>query len=173
VAPGAEEGDGAVLTSHGERLRNDFVARHDWIFLTPNGRFWPVARTMGERLNLTVTAASRAHPHGVLPYLAHVDVISGAVRGPAGDRDSRRAPDTRAVHTSDVNGRTGTYTLTIPFVAGAVLRPSARQRRQPQRGRLPRRGDYDTLRRSLRLTMIQPGACAGTTTLHSCRPSAG
>jgi hypothetical protein len=71
----------------------------------------------GERLSLrvTVTTASRPNYHGVLPRLAHVDVIRGAVRGPARDRDSWRAPDTRVVRTVDVERRTGTYTLRIPI----------------------------------------------------------
>jgi hypothetical protein len=74
----------------------------------------------GEKLTLsvTVTTASRANPHGILPELAHVDVIRGAVRGPAADRDDWRAPDTKVVRTVDVSGRKGTYTLRIPLVAG-------------------------------------------------------
>jgi hypothetical protein len=71
----------------------------------------------GERLRLeiTVTTASRPNYHGDLPKLAHVDVIRGAVRGPARDRDSWRAPDTRVVRSIDVDGRTGTYTVRIPI----------------------------------------------------------
>ncbi|MFF5576470.1 PHP domain-containing protein [Streptomyces luteogriseus] len=74
----------------------------------------------GERITLyvTVTSASRPNPQGILPELAHVDVIRGAVRGPAADRDSWRAPDTRVVQTKDVAGRKGTYTLRIPLTAG-------------------------------------------------------
>ncbi|GGZ38875.1 PHP domain-containing protein [Streptomyces poonensis] len=74
----------------------------------------------GDRLTLsvTVTSASRPNPHGVLPELAHVDVIRGAVRGPVADRDAWRAPDTRVVHTRDVSGRKGTYTLRVPLTAG-------------------------------------------------------
>ncbi|MGP3981587.1 PHP domain-containing protein [Streptomyces sp. KR80] len=77
----------------------------------------------GERLLLTVTVttASRPNFHGVLPQLAHLDVIRGAVRGPAWDRNAWRAPDTRVVHTADVSGRTGTYTLRIPV--GRVEEP--------------------------------------------------
>lgn len=75
----------------------------------------------GERvvLDITVTSASRPNPHGVLPELAHVDVVRGAVRGPAADRDAWRAPDTRVVRTEDVTGRKGTYTLRVPLTAGA------------------------------------------------------
>ncbi|MCX3289167.1 histidinol-phosphatase [Streptomyces sp. NEAU-H22] len=74
----------------------------------------------GEKLtlNVTVTSASRPNPQGLLPELAHVDVIRGAVRGPVADRDSWKAPDTRVVRTQDVSGRTGTYALRIPLTAG-------------------------------------------------------
>ncbi|WP_306214471.1 PHP domain-containing protein [Actinoplanes sp. RD1] len=57
----------------------------------------------GERLTLsvTVTGATRPNFHGVVPSLAHLDVIRGTVRGSARDRDSWRAPDTRVVATFD------------------------------------------------------------------------
>lgn len=71
----------------------------------------------GERifLNVTVTTASRPNHHGEVPNLAHLDVIRGAVRGPVADRDAWRAPNTRVVHTADVGGRRGRYTLRIPL----------------------------------------------------------
>ncbi|MFI6851313.1 PHP domain-containing protein [Streptomyces sp. NPDC050416] len=74
----------------------------------------------GEKLtlNVTVTTASRPNPQGILPELAHVDVIRGAVRGPVADRDTWKAPDTRVVRSQDVSGRTGTYTLRIALTAG-------------------------------------------------------
>ncbi|MFF4055672.1 PHP domain-containing protein [Streptomyces sp. NPDC001708] len=74
----------------------------------------------GERITLyvTVTSASRPNPQGILPELAHVDVIRGAVRGPVSDRDGWQAPDTRVVQAKDVSGRKGTYTLRIPLTAG-------------------------------------------------------
>jgi hypothetical protein len=72
-------------------------------------------------LEVTITTASRPNYHGEVPKLAHVDVIRGAVRGPAVDRDTWRAPDTRVVRTLDVSGRTGTYTLRIPL--GTVSEP--------------------------------------------------
>ncbi|MET8975447.1 PHP domain-containing protein [Streptomyces sp. NPDC004539] len=70
----------------------------------------------GEKLTLevTVTTASRVNPHGVLPKLAHVDVIRGTVTGPVADADSWKAPDTKVVRTKDVSGLKGTYTLRIP-----------------------------------------------------------
>ncbi|MFF3846197.1 histidinol-phosphatase [Streptomyces sp. NPDC002328] len=74
----------------------------------------------GEKLtlNITVTSATRRNPQGILPELAHVDVIRGAVRGPASDRDSWRAPDTKVAWTKDVSGRKGTYTLRVPLTVG-------------------------------------------------------
>ncbi|MGW0419724.1 PHP domain-containing protein [Streptomyces sp. NPDC003015] len=74
----------------------------------------------GERITLyvTVTTTSRPNPQGILPELAHVDVIRGAVRGPVSDRDGWKAPDTKVVRTQDVSGRKGTYTLRIPLTAG-------------------------------------------------------
>ncbi|MFF0731301.1 PHP domain-containing protein [Streptomyces chartreusis] len=74
----------------------------------------------GEKLtlNVTVTTASRPNPQGILPELAHVDVIRGSVRGPVTDRDAWQAPDTKVVSTADVSGRKGTYTLRIPLTAG-------------------------------------------------------
>ncbi|WP_030662710.1 PHP domain-containing protein [Streptomyces cellulosae] len=74
----------------------------------------------GEKLtlNVTVTTASRPNTQGILPQLAHVDVIRGAVRGPVADREDWRAPDTKVVQTTDVSGREGTYTLRIPLTAG-------------------------------------------------------
>ncbi|MFD4554497.1 PHP domain-containing protein [Streptomyces sp. NPDC058469] len=74
----------------------------------------------GDRLtlNITVTTASRPNAQGILPELAHVDVIRGAVRGAVSDRDAWRAPDTKVVRTADVSGRKGTYTLRIPVTAG-------------------------------------------------------
>ncbi|QNP69151.1 histidinol-phosphatase [Streptomyces roseirectus] len=70
----------------------------------------------GEKLTLevTVTTASRVNPHGILPKLAHVDVIRGTVTGPVTDADSWKAPDTKVVRTKDVSGLKGTYTLRIP-----------------------------------------------------------
>lgn len=74
----------------------------------------------GEKLtlNITVTTASRPNPQGILPELAHVDVVRGAVRGAVADRDTWQAPDTKVVATKDVSGRKGTYTLRIPLTAG-------------------------------------------------------
>lgn len=71
----------------------------------------------GENIELTVTVTTATRPghHGEIPRLAHLDVIRGAVRGPVADRDDWRAPDTKVVHTADVEGRRGRFTLRIPL----------------------------------------------------------
>lgn len=69
-------------------------------------------------LDITVTSACRPHPQGILPELAHVDLVRGAVRGPAADRDGRRAPDTKVAWSKDVSRRKGTYALRVPLTAG-------------------------------------------------------
>ncbi|MCX4766328.1 histidinol-phosphatase [Streptomyces sp. NBC_01275] len=75
----------------------------------------------GEKLtlNITVTTASRPNTQGILPELAHVDVVRGAVRGAVSDRDAWQAPDTKVVRTTDVSGRKGTYTLRVPITVGS------------------------------------------------------
>lgn len=55
------------------------------------------------------------NPFTATTGLGTVGVIRGAVCGPAADRDEWRAPDTKVVHTADVGGRTGRYTLRIPL----------------------------------------------------------
>ena len=78
----------------------------------------------GERLTLTVTVHSATRPnfHGVLPRLAHLDVIRGAVTGRPADPDSWRAPDTRVVKSRDVSARRGAYT--VSFELGAATAPA-------------------------------------------------
>lgn len=78
----------------------------------------------GERLELRIRVASanRPNPQGILPKLAHLDVIRGAVTGAATDRDSWRAPATRVVQQIDTSGRRGTYELRIPL--GRAAEPS-------------------------------------------------
>ncbi|MFE1883124.1 PHP domain-containing protein [Streptomyces diastatochromogenes] len=112
---------GRVWLDHGHLLDGlDVRLKRDCDFgrgVTLGGR---LRVRKGEKITLyvTVTTASRANPQGILPELAHVDVIRGAVRGPVADRDSWQAPDTKVVETRDVSGRTGTYTLRIPLTAG-------------------------------------------------------
>ncbi|WP_330286562.1 PHP domain-containing protein [Streptomyces sp. NBC_00576] len=112
---------GRVWLDHGHLLDGlDVRLTRDCDFgrgVTLGGRL-RVRRGEKLTLNITVTTASRLNPQGVLPELAHVDVIRGAVRGPATDRDTWRAPDTKVVKSKDVTGRKGTYTLRVALTAG-------------------------------------------------------
>ncbi|MFG2549840.1 PHP domain-containing protein [Streptomyces sp. NPDC048581] len=112
---------GRVWLDHGHLLDGlDVRLKRDCDFgrgVTLGGR---LRVRKGEKLTLTitVTTASRPNPQGILPELAHVDVIRGAVHGPTADRDAWKAPDTKVVRTVDVAGRKGTYTLRVPLTAG-------------------------------------------------------
>lgn len=112
---------GRVWLDHGHLLDGlDVRLTRDCEFgrgVTLGGRL-RVRRGEKLTLNITVTSASRLNPQGILPELAHVDVIRGAVRGPVADRDTWQAPDTKVVKSKDVTGRTGTYTLRVPLTAG-------------------------------------------------------
>lgn len=109
---------GRVWVDHGQLLDGLDV----WV-VPDHGAGEPV--TLGGRLTLpagraatlyiTITTASRPNFHGVLPALAHVDVITGSVTGRAKDPDSWKAPDTRVMKRIDVAGRTGTFTLKVPL----------------------------------------------------------
>ncbi len=65
-------------------------------------------------LEVTVHAQSVPNDAGAVPRLAHVDLVRGAVTGPAADPTEWRAPDTRVVATQEVGGRTGTFVLRFP-----------------------------------------------------------
>jgi hypothetical protein len=82
--------------------------------VTLGGRL-TVRRSERLELRVTVTTATRPNFHGLLPQLAHLDVIRGVVTGTAPDKDNWRAPDTRVVEQVDVQRKTGTYTLRIPL----------------------------------------------------------
>jgi len=112
---------GRVWLDHGHLLDGlDVRLTRDCEFgrgVTLGGRL-RVRRGEKLTLNITVASASRLNPQGILPELAHVDVIRGAVRGPAADRDVWKAPDTKVVRSTDVSGRKGTYTLRVPLTVG-------------------------------------------------------
>ncbi|GAT72258.1 PHP domain-containing protein [Microbacterium hydrocarbonoxydans] len=66
-------------------------------------------------LTITVTTTDYVNAAGILPQLAHVDLIAGPITGPAADADAMRAPETRVVHRFDTTARRGTFTLTHVF----------------------------------------------------------
>ncbi len=56
-------------------------------------------------VTIDIDLARRPNPSGAVPQLARVDLISGPVTGPVGDRDTLAAPGTRVVETFEVTGR--------------------------------------------------------------------
>ena len=113
---------GRVWVDHGH-----LVDALDVRLVAQDGR----SRTLGGRLavdrgtrvelRVVVRTATRANPHGVVPRLAHLDVIRGAVTGAVADRDTWRAPDTRVIEQFDTGARTGTYTVRMPL--GRITEP--------------------------------------------------
>ncbi|MDQ2755980.1 MAG: PHP domain-containing protein [Actinomycetota bacterium] len=69
----------------------------------------------GTRLELviSVTPATRPNWAQFVPQLARVDVVRGALTGPASDRDAISAPGTKVVLQRDVSGATGTVKIVL------------------------------------------------------------
>lgn len=70
-----------------------------------------VRRGADVEISITVTTTGYRNSAGILPALAHVDVIGGPVTGSPTDRDAMRAPGTTVWNQIDVAGRTGTFTV--------------------------------------------------------------
>lgn len=66
-------------------------------------------------VTITVTTTDSANAAGIVPQLAHLDLIAGPVTGTAADADAMRAPETRVVRQFDTTGSRGTFTLTHVF----------------------------------------------------------
>ncbi|MGH8773613.1 MAG: histidinol-phosphatase [Jiangellaceae bacterium] len=69
----------------------------------------------GERAELSIVIDLATQPNWAqfVPRLARVDVIRGAVTGPASDKDTFSAPDSQVVESFDVAGDTGAVTLNL------------------------------------------------------------
>lgn len=66
-------------------------------------------------VSMTITTTTYANSAGIVPQLAHVDLIGGPVTGPVRDKDTLRAPKTRVLKSFDTTGRRGTFTITHTF----------------------------------------------------------
>ena len=102
---------GRVWVDHGglvDRLDIRLVAGGREV---PLGGVLTVRRGTQVRLRIRIRTASRPNWSQVIPELAKVDVIRGAVTGPARDRDTFTAPETRVVRSFDVSGETRVVTL--------------------------------------------------------------
>ncbi|GAB2477429.1 PHP domain-containing protein [Promicromonospora xylanilytica] len=76
-----------------------------------------VTRGTPVELTIAIDLAQGVNHAGLLPELARVDLIRGAVTGPAADPDTLYAPGTRVVRSWDTSGRSGSVELSSTFVA--------------------------------------------------------
>jgi len=75
-----------------------------------------VARGTALELVVDVVPTTTRNSAGLLPRLAHLDVVRGVVTGPVADRDTMRAPGTRVVETLDVSDRSGApFRVVVPL----------------------------------------------------------
>jgi hypothetical protein len=96
---------GGLISAIDVRLR----AGGQWVTL---GGTLTAPRGSGVELVVTIDLANGPNWAQFAPKLGRVDVIRGAVNGPAADRDSLSTPDTSVVHSVDVNARYGTVSFT-------------------------------------------------------------
>lgn len=66
-------------------------------------------------VSMTITTTDYANFAGIVPELAHVDIIGGPITGPVQDSFTMRAPKTKVLKTFDTTGRRGTFTITHVF----------------------------------------------------------
>lgn len=74
-----------------------------------------VPRGTTVELVIDVEPTAQRNSAGILPRLAHLDVIRGEITGPVGDRDTMVAPKTRVIELLDVSARSGSpFQIVIP-----------------------------------------------------------
>lgn len=74
-----------------------------------------IAEPTEVELTLSIETASQVNHAGLLPQLARVDLILGAVTGPAADSSTTIAPATRVVKSWDTTDQDGTLELRYAF----------------------------------------------------------
>lgn len=74
-----------------------------------------VRRGQDVQVTMAVTTTDYANFAGIVPELAHVDIIGGPVTGRVLDREGFRAPQTTVMKSFDTTGRRGTFTLSHVF----------------------------------------------------------
>lgn len=82
-----------------------------------------VARGTKLVMKVTVTPTTEQNSAGILPRLAHLDLIVGRVTGPAADLDEIHAPNTRVVERIDTL-RQGLEPFTVEFDLGEATENS-------------------------------------------------
>lgn len=109
---------GRVWVSHGDLIRGlDVRVRvrdggRDGVTL---GGQLKVRRGADVDVRIVIQLAGTPNLAQVIPTLARVDLIAGAVTGAAGDRDTFTTPDTKVVRSYEVGRNTGQVVLTHTF----------------------------------------------------------
>ena len=109
---------GRVWVGHGDLIRGLDVQvralRGNRKGVTIGGTL-PIYRGDDVEVTIRVTLANRPNFAQLIPTLARVDLISGAVTGPVTDKDTFTTPATAVVKSFEVGRNTGTVTLTHTF----------------------------------------------------------
>ena len=114
---------GKIVAVHGRIIEGLDVrvrSTDDAQGVTLGGRSW-VRKGGTVTVDIAVEVAGAANASGMVPKLAHVDLIAGPVTGPNSDRDSLTAPETRVVKTFEVRG--GVHRVTFQHTFTNVDRP--------------------------------------------------
>jgi hypothetical protein len=113
---------GRVWVDHGHLISGLTVtlrAVDDTAAAATLGETLTVAAGTALELVIDVEPTTTANSYGILPRLAHLDVIAGVITGPVGDRQTMTAPQTRVVELLDVSDRSGSpFRVVVPL--GAV-----------------------------------------------------
>jgi len=102
---------GRMWVDHGRLLEGLDVRLRAGGQEVPLGGILTARRGTPVRLVIRIEPARTPNWAQFVPQLAKVDVVRGAVTGPATDRDVFTAPGTRVARTWDVSGRTQTISL--------------------------------------------------------------
>lgn len=96
---------GNVWVDHGQLVESVDVQVRAGGAVVGLGGILTAKRGSRIELRVRIVAATRANWAGFVPALRKVDLIVGAVTGPAADRDTMYAPETRVRRSWDVSGK--------------------------------------------------------------------
>ncbi len=108
---------GQILTTHGGIIDGADIrvtTSDDKQGVTTGGRTF-VTKGGTVTATITINLASRANFAGLLPLLKKVDLISGPITGPAANKSTMFAPDTKVEKTFEVSQSSGQVVLTYTY----------------------------------------------------------
>ncbi|MGW4588906.1 hypothetical protein ACWEKJ_16420 [Amycolatopsis thermoflava] len=118
-----EDGGGAHLSDHGQRLWDQVIRRHDQIFLAMGGHYWPTGRTTltndhGNPVDLHITNYQDRYygGAGMLRYYAF-DLVRGVIDVSTFSPwlQARRDPTALEAETHELTGDTDRFTVEVDF----------------------------------------------------------